>query len=105
MDSEFVIARLKTNLLTTGLQNKDQALFQVINQLIDFIQVNSQSISALAADDTGGGGGSGTVTTVNDDTIYTKNTPDPIITSGTTSLEDLSKAAIDMGNHVFAGGI
>lgn len=49
------IQRLKSQLLKSGLQNKDQPLFQVINQLIDAVNSTIQTISVA----TGGGGGSG----------------------------------------------
>lgn len=45
--------RLKANLLTSGLQNKDSALYQVINQLIDatkqvqtLVNINIAAVSA-----------------------------------------------------------
>ena len=37
--------RLKSQLMTSGLQQKDNALFQVINQLIDFLRIISISAS------------------------------------------------------------
>ncbi len=39
--------RLKSQLLTSGLQERNNALFQVINQLIDFLRqsINATSIS------------------------------------------------------------
>lgn len=52
----LVVDRLKSQLLASGLQHKDQVLFQVINQLIDAVKGNTQEI----IDITGGGGGGGT---------------------------------------------
>lgn len=48
------IDRLKSQLLTTGLQQKDYPLYQVINQLIDFLK---QSISEIELQINGGGSG------------------------------------------------
>jgi len=49
--------------------------------------------------------GAGTVTSIADDGIYTENTPDPIVTTGTTGLSTLSKSAIDSFLHSGLGGI
>lgn len=50
------IDRLKAQLLKSGLQVKDQVLFQIINQLIDAISLVTDSTSSLT-----GGSGSGTL--------------------------------------------
>lgn len=42
------IDRLKSQLLTSGIQEKNQALFQVINQLIDFTR---QTVLELEANE------------------------------------------------------
>lgn len=49
--------------------------------------------------------GAGTVTSVADDGVYTENTPDPIIATGTVSLTTLSKSSIDSAQHTLLGGI
>lgn len=49
------IKRLKSQLLTSGVRQRDQALFQVIDQLIDAV---SQSVTDASAPSSGGGGGS-----------------------------------------------
>lgn len=51
--------RLKVTLLKSGLQQKDQPLYQVINQLIDFLR---KSISQLQDATSGSSGGGGTTT-------------------------------------------
>lgn len=62
------LSKLQSILLKSGLQQKDQPLYQVINQLI---QAVSQAISGLqtAVDDSSGGtvGGSETFVTVSDE--------------------------------------
>src|SRR4030095_11765710 len=61
--------RLKSQLLTSGLQERNNALYQVINQLIDFLRQNINSITATIGS-TGGGGGaiaSQTFVTTNND--------------------------------------
>lgn len=58
-----VISRLKSQLLISGLQQKDSALFQVINQLIGLID----GISSLS-DSSSGGGSSGVV--INNTTTF-----------------------------------
>lgn len=55
MATNEVITRLKSQLLTSGLSQKDQPLFQIINQLIDFVGKNANELNAF----TGGGGGGG----------------------------------------------
>ena len=47
--------RLKANLMTSGLQQKDNALFQVINQLIDYLR--QLIITTSGAFGSGGSGG------------------------------------------------
>lgn len=49
------IDRLKSQLLTSGLSQQNQALFQVINQLIDAVR----GTAAIVEVATGGGGGVG----------------------------------------------
>lgn len=49
--------RLKSQLMTSGLQQKDNSLFQVINQLIDFLRLLQISTGAAI----GSGGSSGTL--------------------------------------------
>jgi hypothetical protein len=59
--------RLKSQLLTSGLQEKNQALFQVINQLIDTMRQGmntlNSSISAVSAASGGSSSGSTTIIT------------------------------------------
>lgn len=50
------LSRLHSNLLLTGLQQKDNALFQVIDALIQ----NSRFLESLLGGLSGGGGGSST---------------------------------------------
>jgi hypothetical protein len=52
--SPAVISRLKSQLLTSGLQQKDQPLFQVINQLIGALSDTAQVAAS-------GGSGGGTI--------------------------------------------
>ena len=59
-----VFARLKSQLLNTGLSQKDQPLFQVINQLIDNLQATANEVSAVTSGSSGGLGGA---------TFYTKD--------------------------------
>jgi hypothetical protein len=47
MATPNVIQRLKAQLLTSGLQQKDQPLFQIINQLIDNLNTTSQEVQAI----------------------------------------------------------
>lgn len=54
------LKRLKATLLISGLQQKDQPLFQVINQLIDALQEFVNEVSAAL----GPGGGGGTVNNI-----------------------------------------
>lgn len=53
--SPQTISRLKSQLLTSGLQQKDQPLFQVINLLIDSLSGLAVGVNTF----TGGGGGGG----------------------------------------------
>jgi len=51
-----VLDRLKSQLLTSGLQEKNQALFQIINQLVDAVKQNFTLINDeidLINDDSG----------------------------------------------------
>jgi hypothetical protein len=52
------ISRLKSQLLNSGLQSKNQALYQVINQLIDAVADNATTTQSITGG-SGGGGGSG----------------------------------------------
>lgn len=52
--------RLKSQLLTSGLQERNQALFQVINQLINFVRQLTTDVTPPSG---GGGGGGGGLTT------------------------------------------
>lgn len=55
-NSPIDLSRLKANLLTSGLQQKDNPLFQVINQLIQFVEANIGNITTVIS---GGGSGGG----------------------------------------------
>jgi hypothetical protein len=56
------IDRLKSQLLISGLQQKDFALFQVINQLIDRVK---QLQSLIGSSSSGGSGGGSSIITIN----------------------------------------
>src|SRR5262245_22413088 len=51
------IDRLKAQLLTSGLSQQNQALFQVINQLIGAVRQSLANTEAITGGDSGGGGG------------------------------------------------
>jgi len=51
--------RLKSQLLTSGLQQENFALFQVINQLIDFLRGEVTATQNAISGSSGGGGGGG----------------------------------------------
>lgn len=51
--------RLKSQLLTSGLQQENFALYQVINQLIDFLRNEMTATQATISGGSGGGGGGG----------------------------------------------
>lgn len=51
--------RLKSQLLTSGLQQENFALFQVVNQLIDYLRGNINTVNQLTGGGGGGGGGVG----------------------------------------------
>lgn len=53
------IDRLKSQLLTSGLQQENFALFQVINQLIDFLRGEVAATDAAISGSSGSGGGGG----------------------------------------------
>jgi len=55
--------RLKSQLLTSGLQDRNQALFQVINQLIDAVRqgVNTLNDNITTISSSSGGGGTTTI--------------------------------------------
>jgi len=63
--------RLKSQLLISGIQEKNQPLYQVINQLIDFLRqtINTTTAEIAVISAGGGGGGSGTVVQRQDKTI------------------------------------
>ncbi len=52
------IDRLKSQLLTSGVQQQNQALFQVIDQLINSLRATAQDVNNITS---GGGGSSSTV--------------------------------------------
>lgn len=56
--------RLKSALLTSGLSQRDNATFQVINQLIDFLRAVSNDLTIVTGGGSGGGGGGVSNTTV-----------------------------------------
>lgn len=64
--------RLKSQLLTSGLQQDNFALFQVVNQLIDYLRGEVAATQAAISGGSGGGGGGGGVGLVNA-TYLTKN--------------------------------
>lgn len=49
--------RLKSQLLTSGLQQENIALFQVISQLIDYLRGNINAVNQAVSGSGGGGGG------------------------------------------------
>lgn len=55
--------RLKAQLLTSGLQQRNQPLFQVINQLIDAVRqgVDELNSAIITINNTGGGGSGSTI--------------------------------------------
>jgi len=55
------IDRLKAQLLTSGLSQKDQPLFQVINTLIDAVRTSLFGVETLNSNNSGGGSGSSTI--------------------------------------------
>lgn len=65
MPDIIALDRLKSQLLTSGLQERNQALYQVINQLIDFLRqsINLTSAQITALTPSGGGSGGGTIIT------------------------------------------
>ena len=64
------LANLKSQLLTSGLSGKDQPLFQIINQLIQYLQDANIEIASIASSSGGGGSGSG-ITSLNTDVVAT----------------------------------
>lgn len=52
-----VIQRLKSQLLTSGLSQKDMPLFQVIDQLIDSLKAVGDEVVSISGGGGGGGGG------------------------------------------------
>lgn len=71
------IDRLKTVLLDSGLQQKNQPLWQVINTLIDYLRQLQIFVSGSASGSSSGGGGSSladqSFVTVNNDTVVLPN--------------------------------
>lgn len=71
------IKRLKSQLLKSGLQVKDQALFQVIDQLINALSVTTDAVFGTGGSSGGGGGGGATNTasyaTVNNEQVDLPN--------------------------------
>lgn len=59
--------RLKSALMTSGLSQKDNATFQVISQLIDYLRQTTDDLSTTIA--TGGGGGSTGITDLTGDVV------------------------------------
>jgi hypothetical protein len=57
--AETNLKRIKSTLLTSGIQRTHPALYQVINQIIDFAQGSIDSISNHVGITTAGGGGGG----------------------------------------------
>ena len=55
----ITLDRLKSQLLTSGLQQENFALFQVINQLIDFLRGEMAATEAAISGSSGSGGGTG----------------------------------------------
>lgn len=68
--SKETIDRLKAQLLTSGLSQKDQPLFQIINTLIDAVRQAFGEIATVTGSSSGGGGGIAgqSFVTTNDDT-------------------------------------
>jgi hypothetical protein len=52
------VDRLKSQLITSGLQQKDPALFQIINTLIDFVRQGYATTTEIVGASSGGGSGS-----------------------------------------------
>jgi hypothetical protein len=55
----ITLDRLKSQLLTSGLQQENFALYQVINQLIDFLRGNIAAVEDIVSGGGSGGGGGG----------------------------------------------
>jgi hypothetical protein len=81
--------RLKSQLLTSGIQQENIALFQVINQLIDYIRATTTTIQASIG---GGGGGGGLGLT--GATYLTKNKEVAL----SNSLQELAGAGIQFND-------
>lgn len=64
------LARLKSQLLTSGLQQKDNALYQIINSLIDGL-ISTGFTADEAAASSGGGGSSSAITALTGDVTAT----------------------------------
>ena len=62
------LANLKSQLLTSGLSGKDQPLFQIINQLIQYLQDLGIDVADLASSSSSGGSG---ITSLNTDVVAT----------------------------------
>jgi len=69
--------RLKSQLLTSGLQQKNQPLFQVINQLIDAVRQGVNELNTnITAVSGSGGGGSTSFTTITTGTVFPRDGED-----------------------------
>lgn len=100
--------RLKTALATSGLSQRDNATFQVISQLIDYLRQTTNQLQADIA--TGGGGGSTTaITGLNTDVVATGpgNVPAVIQPQAVTyvKMQDTVFANILLGRGSPAGTI
>jgi len=62
------LANLKSQLLTSGLSGKDQPLFQIINQLIQYLQDLGIDVADIASSSSSGGSG---ITSLNTDVVAT----------------------------------
>lgn len=80
------IDRLKATLLDSGLQQKNQPLWQVINTLIDYLRQLQTFVSGSASGSSSGGGGSSladqSFITVNNDTVVLPNSRQAIAGTG-----------------------
>lgn len=69
MPTISALDRLKAQLLTSGIQEKNQPLFQVINQLIDYLRQSITELEKAIAGGVGSGGGGGGPTTITNQLI------------------------------------
>lgn len=75
--AETKLDRLKANLATSDVAKKDQPLFQVISQLIDYLNSNTQQLSEVVEIVSPAGGGGSVV----DKTYLTESDETDILTS------------------------